>query len=155
MVDSMENIVNLCKSRGYIYPGSDIYGGLANTWDYGPLGVELKNNIKIYYSTNEKVTNDFTNSGNNWVEESKVTNWTDIKSYYIDLGEFVMSKGDEITFKYDISIPEGISYEKVAYSAHAVYFNLDTPDGKLADYTEPNKLGFRITRKYNMNHIWN
>lgn len=111
---------------------------------------ELKNNIKIYYSTNEKVTNDLTNSGNNWVEESKVTNWTDIKSYYIDLGEFVMSKGDEITFKYDISIPEGISYEKVAYSAHAVYFNLDTPDGKLADYTEPNKLGFRITRKYNL-----
>ena len=42
----MEKIVNLCKTRGYIYPGSDIYGGLANTWDYGPLGVELKNNVK-------------------------------------------------------------------------------------------------------------
>ena len=46
MVKSMETIVNLCKSRGYIYPGSEIYGGLANTWDYGPLGVELKNNVK-------------------------------------------------------------------------------------------------------------
>ena len=46
MVDSMDKIVNLCKQRGYIYPGSEIYGGLANTWDYGPLGVELKNNIK-------------------------------------------------------------------------------------------------------------
>ena len=46
MVDSMEKIVSLCKSRGYIYPGSEIYGGLANTWDYGPLGVELKNNVK-------------------------------------------------------------------------------------------------------------
>ncbi len=46
MIDSMEKIVNLCKARGYIYPGSEIYGGLANTWDYGPLGVELKNNIK-------------------------------------------------------------------------------------------------------------
>ena len=46
MVDSMEKIVNLCKARGYIYPGSEIYGGLANTWDYGPLGVEFKNNIK-------------------------------------------------------------------------------------------------------------
>ncbi len=43
---SMETIVALCKSRGYVYPGSDIYGGLANSWDYGPLGVELKNNIK-------------------------------------------------------------------------------------------------------------
>src|SRR5574344_1168960 len=42
----MQKIVNLCKSRGYIYPGSEIYGGLANTWDYGPLGVELKNNVK-------------------------------------------------------------------------------------------------------------
>ena len=47
MVDSMEKIVNLCKSRGYIYPGSEIYGGLANTWDYGPLGSELKNNVKM------------------------------------------------------------------------------------------------------------
>ena len=43
---SMDKIVDLCKSRGYVYAGSEIYGGLANTWDYGPLGVELKNNIK-------------------------------------------------------------------------------------------------------------
>lgn len=44
--DKMDKIVSLCKNRGFIYPGSEIYGGLANTWDYGPLGVELKNNIK-------------------------------------------------------------------------------------------------------------
>ena len=44
--DLMEKIVSLCKRRGFIYPGSEIYGGLANTWDYGPLGTELKNNIK-------------------------------------------------------------------------------------------------------------
>jgi len=43
---TMDKIVNLCKARGYIYPGSEIYGGLANTWDYGPLGVEFKNNVK-------------------------------------------------------------------------------------------------------------
>ena len=46
MVESMDEIVNLCKARGFVYPGSEIYGGLANTWDYGPLGVELKNNVK-------------------------------------------------------------------------------------------------------------
>ena len=40
MVNDMETLVSLCKNRGYIYPGSEIYGGLANTWDYGPLGVE-------------------------------------------------------------------------------------------------------------------
>ena len=46
MVDSMETLVALCKNRGIIYPGSEIYGGLANTWDYGPLGNEIKNNVK-------------------------------------------------------------------------------------------------------------
>ena len=43
---TMEKIVALCKSRGFVYPGSEIYGGLANSWDYGPLGVEFKNNVK-------------------------------------------------------------------------------------------------------------
>ena len=43
---TMEKVVALCKGRGFVFPGSEIYGGLANTWDYGPLGVELKNNVK-------------------------------------------------------------------------------------------------------------
>ena len=43
---SMDQLVALCQGRGFVYAGSEIYGGLANTWDYGPLGVELKNNIK-------------------------------------------------------------------------------------------------------------
>ncbi len=46
MEKTMDKIVALSKSRGFIFPGSEIYGGLANTWDYGPLGVELKNNVK-------------------------------------------------------------------------------------------------------------
>ena len=45
-MELMEKIVSLCKRRGFIYPGSAIYGGLANTWDFGPLGTELKNNIR-------------------------------------------------------------------------------------------------------------
>ncbi len=43
---TMEKVVALCKNRGFVYAGSEIYGGLANSWDYGPLGVELKNNVK-------------------------------------------------------------------------------------------------------------
>ena len=46
MLENMDKLVALCKGRGYVYPGSEIYGGLANSWDYGPLGVELKQNIK-------------------------------------------------------------------------------------------------------------
>src|SRR5579864_8128013 len=43
---AMDALISLCKRRGFIFQGSDIYGGLAGTWDYGPLGVALKNNIK-------------------------------------------------------------------------------------------------------------
>ena len=43
---TMEKVVNLCKSRGFVYPGSEIYGGLSNSWDYGPLGVEVKNTVQ-------------------------------------------------------------------------------------------------------------
>ena len=44
--DLMEKIVSLCKRRGFIFQSSEIYGGLASTWDYGPLGAELKRNLK-------------------------------------------------------------------------------------------------------------
>ena len=55
MVKNMDTIVQLAKHRGFVFPGSDIYGGLSNTWDYGPLGVELKIILKslvakIYYA---------------------------------------------------------------------------------------------------------
>ena len=46
---SLDQVVNLCKRRGFVFPGSEIYGGLANTWDYGPYGVELKNNLKQFW----------------------------------------------------------------------------------------------------------
>jgi len=46
---TLDKIVSLCKRRGFIFPGSEIYGGLANSWDYGPLGVELKNNIRDWW----------------------------------------------------------------------------------------------------------
>ena len=46
MEKTMDKIIAVAKNRGFIYPGSEIYGGLANTWDYGPLGVEFKNNVK-------------------------------------------------------------------------------------------------------------
>ena len=43
---TLDKLVALSKTRGFVFPGSEIYGGLANTWDYGPLGVEIKENIK-------------------------------------------------------------------------------------------------------------
>ena len=55
MEKTMDKIVALAKARGFVYPGSDIYGGLANTWDYGNLGVELKNNEIGRASCRERV----------------------------------------------------------------------------------------------------
>lgn len=49
MLDDMQKLISLCKRRGLIFQGSEIYGGLANTWDYGPIGIELKKNIKDYW----------------------------------------------------------------------------------------------------------
>ena len=49
MVKNMDTIVQLAKHRGFVFPGSDIYGGLSNTWDYGPLGVELKIILKAWW----------------------------------------------------------------------------------------------------------
>ena len=48
---TMEKLVNLAKGRGFVYAGSEIYGGLSNSWDYGPLGVEMKNNIGRFAAT--------------------------------------------------------------------------------------------------------
>ncbi|MFQ5860295.1 MAG: glycine--tRNA ligase, partial [Dehalococcoidia bacterium] len=45
----MDKIISLCKRRGFIFPSSEIYGGLGSTWDYGPLGVELKRNVKALW----------------------------------------------------------------------------------------------------------
>ena len=47
--DTMEKLVSLCKRRGYVYPSSEIYGGLGSCWDYGPLGAELKRNLKSFW----------------------------------------------------------------------------------------------------------
>jgi len=47
--DQMDKLVSLCKRRGFVFPSSEIYGGLTSCWDYGPLGAELKRNLKNYW----------------------------------------------------------------------------------------------------------
>ena len=73
---TLDMIVNLCKSRGYVYAGSEIYGGLANSWDYGPLGVEFKNNVKKawlkkFVQESEKPVRDLLLKGQ-WEQERKM-----------------------------------------------------------------------------------
>lgn len=82
---TMDKIVSLAKNRGFVYPGSDVYGGLANTWDYGPIGVELKNNVKkawwkkFVYESQYNVGIDCAILMNNqvWVASGHVGNFSD------------------------------------------------------------------------------
>ena len=89
---TMDQIVALCKGRGFVYPGSEIYGGLANSWDYGPLGVELKNNVKRVLDgiRDGSLQYDFVefmacpggciNGGGQPIQHANVRNFTDIKA---------------------------------------------------------------------------
>jgi len=85
MTMTMEKLVAFLKSTGYVYQGSEIYGGLANAWDYGPLGVELKNNLKRYWwkrFIQESVYNVGIDSGilmnpEVWVASGHIANFTD------------------------------------------------------------------------------
>ena len=82
---SMEKLVNVCKQYGFVFQGSEIYGGLANTFDYGPLGVELKNNIRKAWW--KKFVSEHVNiygldsailmNPNVWVASGHVSNFTD------------------------------------------------------------------------------
>jgi len=84
----MEKVVSLCKRRGFIFPGSDIYGGLANSWDYGPYGVELKNNIKkAWWKDNVYMRNDIYGMDaaiimhpKTWEASGHVQNFFDLKA---------------------------------------------------------------------------
>jgi glycyl-tRNA synthetase len=88
MAELMEKIVSLCKRRGFIFQSSEIYGGLANTWDYGPYGVELKNNLKrAWWKSNVYERNDILGMDSailmhpmTWEASGHVQNFFDLKS---------------------------------------------------------------------------
>ena len=111
---------------------------------------ELKDKIAIYYSDNENPDKDTAKASNNWKTADQIDNWDNIKTYLIDFQDYELATGEEYTFYYTIKVPNGIAYNKVAYSHHGVYFALNTPEGKYRTQTEPNKLGIRIAEKYSL-----
>ena len=118
----------------------------------GPI--ELPENLQgiatVYYSENETVNSDLNDAGNNWKTADEITDFSKIRTYAIDLRDYVIEKNEEYICTYEIEVPQDVNYNDVSYSTHAVYFYLETDEGKLADQTETNKLGFKIARKYNL-----
>ena len=110
---------------------------------------ELQSTTTVYYSENENPTNDINNPSNGWT--TNPTDFSKVKTYLIDLGSYILNLGESQTFTYQIKVPSTVQYNDVSYSAHAVYFCLDTDQGKYKTQTETTKLGFRIERKYHLN----
>ena len=111
---------------------------------------ELKNITFVYYSTNEHPTKDLTDPSNGWISKDDVTDWSQIKTFLIDLGDYEVqsSNSDRLVFSYNIEIPTGIEYNEIAYSEHAVYFSIDTNAGKYNRTIMSSKLGFMIAKQY-------
>ena len=118
----------------------------------GPIELpeKLQGIATVYYSENETVNNNISDSTNNWKTEDEVTDFSKIRTYAIDLGDYVIAKGEEYICTYEIQVPQDVNYNDVTYSSHAVYFYLETDEGKLRDQTETNKLGFMIAKKYDL-----
>lgn len=120
-----------------------------------PTGITVPNelkNAKVYYTENEKPSKDVNDKSNGWKLKEDVTDFNEIKCYLIDLGQNSMNKGITYTFSYEINIPQGIvSLE--SYSDHAVYYNWHTEGGILETSTEPNKVGVKVVRKYDLELI--
>jgi|GEM_PF-1029244 len=110
----------------------------------------LKEVAKVYYSENENPNVDLEDSSNGW---TNTPDFTKVKSYLIEFGDYVITKNEKIEISYIIEVPKGIEYNKVSYSTHAIYFNLNTVNGKLQDRTEVNRAGIRIARKYDIDLI--
>lgn len=136
------------KGNTYQLNGADMGSNYDTTLVNGiTIPEELKEYATIYYSYNDKVTNDITTKKNGWTTSPE--DMSKVKSYMIDLGSYVMPITETKSFNYTIQIPETVDYNDIAYSSYAVYYCLDTEQGKVKTQTEPNKIGFLIAEKYN------
>ena len=140
------------EGNTYVLSGSSL--GSTFTTKMVDTGIEIPQDLldtaTIYYSTNENPDRDLSNGENGWQTSEEVTNWDEIKTFLIDLGDYVMPTGQEYVFYYTVKIPNGLEFNQVSFSHHGVYFALDTEDGKYRTQTEPNKIGLRIAEKYNL-----
>jgi len=111
---------------------------------------ELQEEAKVYYSEKENPDRDLNKEENGWKTKEEITDWDNVKTFLVDFEDAEISAGKEYVFYYNVEIPQGVEYNKIAYSHHGVYFSLNTENGKYKTKTEPNKLGFRIAEKYDL-----
>lgn len=111
----------------------------------------IKDKVTIYYSTAERPNQDLSDASNGWTLAKDVQDWTKIKTYLIVLdNSHKLASGDKIEFEYEIQLPQGVDYNEVTYSEHAIYFALSTEEGLYYTSTGSAKLGFMIAKQYDL-----
>lgn len=141
------------KNNTYIINGKEV-GSDFNTYMTNSgikVPEEIKDKVKIYYSQKDDVTKDINDSNNEWVESP--SDFSKIKSYIIDLSALTLKTGDTLSFYYDFEISGDAQYNQISYSTHAVYFNLLTSEGKLAQQIETTRVGVLIAKRLNLDLI--
>ena len=141
------------EGNKYVINGKDLGSNYNATMTEDGIIVPeaLRDVVTIYYSENGEATKELSLESNEW--KTEVEDFSLIKSYLIVLDNYSLSIGESHIISYNINIPEGLSYNQVAYSHHAVYFCLDTSEGKYRTQTEPNKIGFMIAKQYDLEVI--
>ncbi len=140
------------EGNTYVLSGGDLGSTFTTKMENTGIQIpaELAQIAKVYYSENETPDKELSKEENGWKIADQVENWDNIKTFLIDLGDYVMPTGKEFVFNYTVKIPNGLEFNQVSYSHHGVYFCLDTDQGKYRTQTEPNRIGFRIAEKYNL-----
>ncbi len=139
------------EGNKYTITGGDL-GSTYTANITGPMNIpdNIKNYVTVYYSEKEETNKNLSDASNEWKEETEVTDWSKIRTYLIDMGNYVLDRNENQTFTYDIVVPGGLGYNSASFTHHAVYYYLDTENGKLAIQTEPNKVGVQVVGKYDM-----
>ena len=142
------------EGNKYVISGNDL-GSTFTTYmsnsGISTLTDTIKDKVTIYYSTCEKPNEKLSDVSNGWKLASDVEDWTKIKTYLIVLDNSQkLAVGDKIEFEYEIQIPQGIDYNEVSYSEHAIYFALNTDEGLYYTSTGSAKLGFMIAKQYDL-----
>lgn len=106
----------------------------------------LKKYVTVYYSENGDATKELDNKDNNWTQTP--SDFSKVKKFLIDFGNYTIPKKCAYTFKYTVNLPQGLDYNKTAYSAFATYYSISKEGGMISEYSEPSKLGIAIVRNY-------
>lgn len=140
------------EGNTYVIKGDNLNSTFSTYMDNTGIKIpeELVGKVDVYYSENETPTRDLDDTANGWKTAKNVEDWMRIKTYLIHFNDYQMEPGKEYLFSYNVEFADNVELKQESYSHHAVYFCLNTNEGKYKSQVEPNKTGLRVAKKFNL-----